>query len=159
MKTFKLLPLLIACAMLTLAANTAYCQSLTHTIVFNVNTGTIANPDLSGACNFGQAAGVSNEDYTIEVNVGDIIVWKGVSTNAPGTDEVRITTITYETGANLMGESTLRDSNQTPGIVIGRVNAGNPGDVQKYSITFKVFNSGVRRNGTFTIDPKIQIQN
>ena len=142
-----------------LTASNVQAQKSTHTVTLRVNTSTIQVDSEDSVCNFGQKEGISNADFTIQVSDGDFIIWDAVSINAPDTDEVRITSIIHESGKNLLGQNTLRDSNQMPGIVMGRVQSGKSGEIQKYSITFKVFNNGTRRRGTFKIDPKIQVNN
>lgn len=130
-----------------------------HEITLYVNTGIIDNTNINEVCNFGQAPEIPNREYTITVKPGDIVIWKGVSINAEGVDEVLIKSINHEGGARVFGRNTLTDSNQNPGIVIGTVEDGRDGDEEKYKLSFKVLNDGVRRNGTFHIDPKIQVKN
>lgn len=136
-----------------------YSQSTTHAITLQVNTSLVDETNTDTVCNFGQEEGISNKEFTIEVSTGDFIIWDAVSSNAPDTDQVMITSIIHESGRNLLGQSTIKDSNQMPGIVFGRIQTGEPGEIQKYSIKFKVFNNGTRRRGTFEIDPKIQVNN
>lgn len=130
----------------------------THTITLFVNTAEVNSQNTGEQCNFGQAEGVTNEDFTIQVKKGDIIVWKGVSINAPDTDIVSISAINHEGGVNIFNKNVLLGNGQSPEVVIGTVVQGAPGDVQKYKLSFKVFNNGEQRNGTFLIDPKIQIR-
>jgi hypothetical protein len=152
---------LVLISILTFALNQqSYAQGETHTITLNVNTAQVAAQNLSATSNFGQAAGIANEDFTLEVNVGDIIVWNGSPTAAVQTDAVKITSIDLdiESGINFFGSEKLTPNNQSQGVVLGIITSGNPGEVQKYSITFEVMNEGVSR-GSFTIDPKIQVKN
>lgn len=138
-------------------SNTAIAQKI-HTITLSVNTAEVESSNTSATCTFSQAEGITNEDFTLDVKVGDIIVWKGVSTNAPETDIVNITAINHEGGVNVFDKNTLRGNNQEPEVVTGVVVQGAPGDVEKYKISFKVFNNGSKRGGTYHIDPKIQIR-
>ena len=137
-------------------ATSALAQE-THTITLFVNTAEVNSRNTDAQCNFGQGAGVSNEEFTIDARVGDIIVWKGVSTNAPDTDIVSISAINHEGGVNIFDQNTLRGNGQFPEVVIGTVVQGAPGDEEKYKLSFKVFNGDRQRNGTFHIDPKIRI--
>lgn len=134
-------------------------QSTTHKVTLHVNTSDFDETNHDTTCHFGQAEGILNKDHTIEVSVGDFIIWDAVSSNAPDTDEVWITSIIHESGINVLGQNSLKDAGHLPGVVIGRVSSGEPGQIQKYSIEFKVFNNGTRRRGTFLIDPKIQVNN
>lgn len=144
-------------ALLFLACSTFSIAQTTHTITLNVNTAEITNQNSGEQCNFGQAEGITNEDFTIEAQVGDIVVWKGLSTNAPETDVVHITAINHEGGVNIFDKNVLRGNGQDPEVVIGMIVQGAPGDVEKYKVSFKVYNNGEKRNGTFHIDPKIRI--
>ncbi|NNF20298.1 MAG: hypothetical protein HKN67_00010 [Saprospiraceae bacterium] len=138
--------------------NFSYGQGQTHVITLEVQTQQIAKPDLEPFCSFGQDQSISNEDFLIEVEPGDIIRWNAVSADAPGTDVVQITGINHASGANFFGAPGLNNNGQG-NFVMGFINSGNPGEIQKYDIRFKVFNNGVQRNGTFIIDPKIKIKN
>lgn len=159
MKTINQIILVIAFIAFT-SGNFAYAQGpTTHTILLNVNTSEVQDTNLATTINFGQPAGISNEEFTIQVNRGDVIVWQAVSSNAPTTDEVRVTTIQHESGSNFFGASTLSDNLQTPGVVLGSISTGAPGEIQKYTLHFRVWNSGNPRGGTFIVDPKIQINN
>lgn len=153
----KLLQTLMTTTLLLLAAGTPAIGQVTHTITLFVNTAEVTSQNTGAQCNFGQAPGIPNEEFTIQVKPGDIIVWKGVSANAPETDIVNITAINHEGGVNVFDKNVLRGNGQTPEVVIGHVVQGAPGDEEKYSLSFKVTNNGVKRNGTFRIDPKIQI--
>lgn len=130
----------------------------THIITLQVDTGAITVDNVNEVSNFGQGPGIPNEDFTIVVSPGDIVMWKGVSSTAPDTDEVLITSINHEGGARVFGRNTLRDNSQNPGVVLGVVSDGKEGDEEKYKVSFKVMNNGEKRNGTFHIDPKIQVR-
>lgn len=151
MKTNNRLFIVMAFFILSFSSN-SYAQE-THTITLYVNTSTIDDHNTDETCNFGQEAGIENRDYTIEVNVGDTIIWKGVSTSS---DEVlvNITAINHEGGKNVFDQNKLRGDGQVPESVIGTVVNGEPGDEDKYKISFKMSN----RNGTFHIDPVIKIK-
>lgn len=131
----------------------------THEIILQVDTQNIGPTNTDDVCTFGQDASISNAEFTINVRKGDVIIWKGVSSSAPDTDEVLITSINHEGGARVFGRNVLRDSRQNPGVVLGVISDGKDGDEEKYKVSFKVLNSGEKRGGTFHIDPKIRIKN
>lgn len=130
----------------------------THLITLTVDTAVITTSNINDVSSFGQEDGVSNQEYTITVKSGDIIVWQGVSSSSPN-DEVMISAINYQGGTNVFGQNTLKDTRQNPGVVVGTVEDRPDGAETKYMISFKVFNDGERRNGTFNIDPKIMVKN
>lgn len=130
----------------------------THIITLNVDTGEITSTNTEETSNFGQAEGVSNRDFTTMAKVGDIILWKGVSSSSPDNDAVMIESINYEGGTNVFGRNVLKDTRQNPGVVLGTVTEGKEGDEEKYVISFKVYNNGTQRGGTYHIDPKIIIK-
>lgn len=158
MKTTKNILILITIAFFTFS-NSLYAQ-LEHIITLNVDTGRIVKHDVNMYCNFGQENDVSNEDYTITVNIGDTIVWQGVSIDAPEIDIVNITSINHHGGTNIFGVNTLHGNEETPELVVGEVLKSTVGEnkkIYKYIIKFTVFNNGKKRNGTFQIDPKISV--
>lgn len=125
-----------------------------HTITLNVDTENITNSNIAETCNFGQDEEITNENYSIEVNIGDIVEWVGVSTSS-SEDVVEIISINYEGGARVFDRNILRDDN---GIVRGVVSSGRPGDYQKYNVKFRVYRNGNLLSGVFKIDPKIIIK-
>ena len=131
----------------------------TTVVTLYVNTAQIDNRNVNASCNFGQASGISNEEFTIEVNVGDTITWQGVSSNAPSTDVVNIVSINHEGGKNVFDQNVLKSSmedgrEKVSAVVRSRTDDGNK---YKYKISFTVINGGNRRNGMFHIDPKIEV--
>lgn len=122
----------------------------THTITLHVNTSDITKSNLSSTCNFGQSADISNEDFNLDVNIGDDVVWDIVATDDMPR-EVNIINIKYEKGRNLFRKDKITKKG---GVVKGLVVAGAKGQSEKYSIRFKV-----KGKGTFVIDPKITIKN
>ena len=153
----KNLPRLLLLLCFAISAISLSAQTV-HTITLFVNTAEINAQNMADQCNFGQPAGTSNEEYTIDARLGDIIVWKGISTNAPGTDMVGISAINHQGGVNVFGKNVLNGNSQEPEMVTATIVQGAPGDVNKYMISFKVFNNGTQRGGTFRIDPKIRVQ-
>jgi hypothetical protein len=135
-------------------------QAQNIVVTLYVNTSLIDNQNTATSCNFGQPEGVSNEEFTIDANVGDTVTWQGVSTNAPQTDRVHIKSINHEGGKNVFGQNVLIGDRGTPEKVVGKV-VNKTGDEKKdrfkYKISFTVQNNGQNRNGTFHIDPVIRV--
>lgn len=155
--TIRLLILIIV-----LLVTSACCQDKqTHTITLFVNTAEILDQNVNNFSNFGQKDGSSNEDYTVDANIGDTIIWRGVSTSSDE-DIVNITSINHEGGKNIFDKNVLQGNEEDPEEVIGVVKY-NSIDTRtnkkkyKYKIKFTVINNGEKRNGTFHIDPKIQV--
>ncbi|MEJ2585309.1 MAG: hypothetical protein P8Z38_09785 [Robiginitalea sp.] len=129
-----------------------------HVITLEVNTAEIQNPNVNDYCSFmGQDPEVSNEDYTIVAGVGDVVIWRGVSTSSPE-DVVEIRAINHQGdrgGRDIFGQNQLQGEN---GQVIGTIlNTTEEGADYKYQLQFWVYNNGTRRGGTFNIDPKIKV--
>lgn len=131
----------------------------TKVVTLYVNTAQIDSRNINASCNFGQGSGISNEEYTIVVNVGDTVTWRGVSSNAPNTDVVNIVSINHEGGNNVFDSNILKSSivgghEEVSAVVKSKADGGNK---YKYKISFTVFNGENKRNGTFHIDPKIEV--
>jgi hypothetical protein len=153
MKSTNQVRVLIAILLLTFAS-TSYAQT-EHVITLLVNTAEIKKPDIDVYCSFdGQDPNVAIIDYTTFVNNGDVIRWVGVSTSSED-DEVSITSINYHGGKNLLGINTLSGND---GEVVGTIRDGSANDEEKYTVSFKVWNNGKKRKGTFLIDPKIKVR-
>ena len=158
MKITKRILFLITIVLIS-CSNKFYGQEI-HIITLNVDTEKIEKDDVNKYCDFGQEEDISNEDYTITVNLGDIIIWQGVSSNADETDIVNINSINHHGGTNIFGVNVLNGNGEFPEQVVGKAlyktTVGNKKDY-KYIIKFKVYNDGIKRNGTFQIDPKIRV--
>jgi len=129
-----------------------------HEIILEVNTAEIQNPNINDFCRFqGQDPEVSNEDYTIEARVGDVVIWRGVSTSSPD-DIVEIRAINHQGdqgGRDIFGQNVLPGENgQVTGTIVNTTEAGTE---YKYLLQFWVYNNGTRRGGTFNIDPRIRV--
>jgi hypothetical protein len=129
-----------------------------HVITLEVNTAAIENPNVNDFCRFqGQAPEVSNEDYTLEARVGDVVIWRGISISSPD-DIVEIRAINHQGdqgGRDIFGQNQLQGEN---GQVTGRIlNTTEEGTEYKYLLQFWVYNNGTRRGGTFNIDPRIRV--
>ena len=132
-------------------------ESETHYITLNVDTSIVNSQNESSVSNFGQEEGVSNENFTISVQIGDTIIWRGQSSSSPN-DVVNIVSINYEGGTNVFNKNRLTGNGQVPEQVIGTAVIGNVGDSIKYKISFTVLNNGTKRQGTYHIDPIIKIK-
>tara|TARA_R110001583_G_scaffold1775_5_gene13621 strand:+ start:2482 stop:2958 length:477 start_codon:yes stop_codon:yes gene_type:complete len=157
MKTYKSIFILVIFVILLFSTNCFSQESETYYITLNVNTSVINSQNESAVSNFGQEEGISNEDYTISVNVGDTIIWQGLSSSSPN-DVVNISSINYEGGKNIFNRNRLSGNGQVPEQVVGTVVIGNVGEFIKYKLSFTVLNDGRRRGGTYHIDPKILIK-
>ncbi len=123
-----------------------------------VDTARIDKQDVNASCNFGQDPSIANEEFTIDVNLGDTVTWEGVSSNAPSTDVVNIVSINHEGGKNVFDKNILKSNGQQPETVTDIVKSRTDGgEKYKYKISFTVTNNGAKRNGMFHIDPKIQV--
>ncbi len=153
MKTTKRLLILPLFLLLFLSEN-SLSQEL-HTITLYVNTSALThNRDVNQYANFGQEAGISNEDYTVLVNLNDDIEWVGVSSSAPDTDLVYITKIKHDKKDKLLNSDDIDGEK----VVKGKVNKGKPGEEEKYSIHFKIVSQTNPQNKTFKIDPVLKIK-
>ncbi len=123
-----------------------------RTITLHVDTGSINQQNIDSTANFGQK-GLSNKDFKTFVELGDKIIWGGVSSSSPKEDIVKIIKIKYKKGSKILNELELIGETS----VVGKVKNGIKGDEEEYLIQFTVFNNGIRRNGIFKIDPKLEI--
>ena len=126
-------------------------------ITLQVNTGEINNRNVNEQSTFGQPAGISNEEFTVEAEVGDTIIWEGIST-VEG-DAVLIESINHEGdkgGRDVFGKNQLDGED---GIVRGTIlNTTEAEADYKYKITFRVVREGRNRRGVYHIDPKLRVQ-
>ncbi len=140
-------------SLLLLVSGTGFGQA-THLITLNVDTNTISNPNPAASCYFtvGEGTNVldnsSVEAFTIYADVGDIIIWQGVSTVSE--DPVNIKMIKYSNGPRIFSEEETTGDNTVEAIVVR--DTRNQSDY-KYQIYFDVIRSGAR----FKIDPKIKV--
>jgi len=132
-----------------------------HVITLYVNTAKIHKDSTDKYSNFQQSKGILNKDYTTIVKKGDIVIWKGVSSNDP-LDVVNITQINYHGGVNLFGRNVLKGNDDDPAAVVGIIKRGPSEEgedkyiEEKYVLKFTVMNNGVRRPGLFKIDPVLK---
>jgi hypothetical protein len=150
-RTFTIKSIIVA---LIIVSSTIVSAQTTHTVILTCDTSDITKENVNEVCNFGQDRGVSNEDYTISVNLGDVILWRGIAINERLSSSLKIKEVTYQAGKNVFGEDTLKDRG---GLVSGEIIQGRAGDEEKYNIQFIVYVGGHQVNGPFVIDPKIKI--
>jgi len=150
MKTTNRFLILIAIVLFLFA--TSSCESCCkktnkHTITLYVNTDDIISGTISENSNFEQKKEISNEDFTLHVNVGDQITWEGLAM-PPSEGVVKITKIEYASGTKFFNNDVLVGREK---VVVAKVNKGSKGDVLKYILTFEV------NDKEYEIDPKLQI--
>ena len=127
-------------------------------VTLYVDTARLDKQNVNASCNFGQNPNISNEEFTIVVNVGDTVTWQGVSSNAPSTDVVNIVSINHEGGKNVFDENILKSSGGAQERVTATVRSKTDGgEKYKYKLSFTVLNNGAKRNGMYHIDPKIEV--
>ena len=128
-------------------------------ITLYVDTARIDRRDVNASCNFGQGQGISNEEFTTALNLGDTVTWQGVSANAPETDIVNIVSINHEGGKNVFDKNILKStmSGGSEKVTAIAKQTTDGGEKYKYKISFTVLNNGTRRNGIFHIDPKLEV--
>lgn len=127
-----------------------------HNIILFVDTANITKENIEECCTFHQ--GTSKErpsDHSTSVDAGETITWLGLSTSNAN-DVVNITKIEYKGGADLFGRAKLNGDRGYPENVIGTIINAPKGE-ETYTITFTVYqgNNGGKRNGKFTLDPKL----
>lgn len=122
-------------------------------ITLYVHTQTIDDKNVDASSNFDQPKDISNENYTVDVNVGDTVVWDGTSLDSE-LDEVVITQIIYTGDYNIFGKQNMKGEGN--GEVTATVENTTKGEMEIYTICFDVYNSGKIR-GSYSIDPKLQV--
>jgi hypothetical protein len=149
----KTIPTLFFSTLLMLfSVNQAISQEK-YEIILSVDTDKFSIQNMDDTCSFGQGDEICNECYTVEVEKGDTVIWKGKSSSSEE-DTVEITSIKYSNGTDLFNNKELRASN---GEVTGTIAKGNAGQYLKYDIYFKLYRSG-NYIGEFSIDPKLRMR-
>ena len=107
-------------------------------------------------CSFGQdKSQTTNENFSITVNVGDKVIWRGETTPA-SSNVIDITQVKKENvpgSSNVFGGNGMLQGSGNPEAVTGTVQAGTGGEDETYTIFFKVNGTGPN----FPIDPKIRV--
>lgn len=137
----------------------------TYYVTIHVETNQITNQNKLEVCYFtsedpnGQITTSTGniEDFNINVNPGDIIIWRGVSSTHPETDTVDVRSINHHGNANVFDRNILNGNGQTPEVVVGVVEPDTNGLVEKYAIKITVYTNGSKR-GNYRIDPKISVK-
>jgi len=124
-------------------------------INLEVDTENIDENNIDETATFGQASEIKNKDFTLDVKIGDVIIWKGSATPGSG-GLVRIKLFKHDEGVKLLGAGRISEQNGT-GVVVGKVQEGTPGDIEKYSIKFEVRKRGSQTWTEYTIDPKLKL--
>ncbi|MEN8125723.1 MAG: hypothetical protein ABFR32_11405 [Bacteroidota bacterium] len=140
-------------------------------ITLEVNTAEINQGNIEECCHFeGQIKGSPNKEFTTQAEVGDMIIWNGVSTTSEN-DLVNITFINWEDGKEIFGKRQLKGNDDEPELVVGKVlhntlendvdqNENEIHNNFKYKISFTVKKYGeenIDGFDTYKIDPKIQV--
>ena len=154
MKTTNQLLCLMVLALFSISTKSISQETIYLTLT--VDTSQITHQDSYQYCSFeGQEAGTDTRVYTINANIGDTIIWHGVSSSSPNSDVVNITSINYQGGTNVFGRNVLQGEG---GTVTGSVQYDTAGrEDYKYVISFKVENASNSRPGTYHVDPKIKV--
>ncbi|NNE03613.1 MAG: hypothetical protein HKN52_10650 [Eudoraea sp.] len=187
MKTTKLLLILMAVMSLmackqkqngTMQENLPDSSDPTvHIVTLYVKTNEISvdtaeinlKPGLDDYAYFEKDQDTPNIDHTIHVKKGDIIIWRGIPENDTE-DIVNISSINFRGGkglTNIFKQNRLPGNGEVPEMVVATVIEG-PDSTEgsednkkpltyKYMLDFKVMDDGMPRNGTYHIDPKIQV--
>ena len=119
---------------------------------------TIPDSDnFNGICSFGQREG-SNEKYTIDAAVGDIVIWDGELSN-PKEGKIKIDNIIYESGVDIFKNKNIHDrqDGKDDGQIVAIIKQGKVGDELKYKLRFTAYDSQSKPVVTDTIDPKIRL--
>ena len=156
MKTTNLILILIVVVSLM------SCKNQMHVVTLYVDTANIIKNSIDEYANFNQPKGISNEDFTIHVRKGDLVIWNALSISDEPV-EVNITAIIDEPGprdddpdkkyVNFFDGKTLSPDKIKTRTVIGTLKNGKPGDIQKYKLHFTVKD----KVDTFIIDPKMEM--
>lgn len=144
--------LLVCCVLSSVDLN---AQDNTPIITLVVDTEKVNQNNIEETCSFGQPADVSVKDFTLEVNKGDVILWRGTA-DQDSSGLVRITEFRHESGTVMLGKRRITDQNGT-GVVVGKVMEGDPGDVEVYYLKFEVKRGGGQDWEEFIIDPKLKL--
>lgn len=137
---------------LSLFIQNLYAQD--HPIInLEVDTENINENNIDETATFGQPSETKNKDFTLEVKIGDVIIWQGTSTSGSG-GVVRLKLFKHEEGIKLLGTGRISDQN---GVIVGKVQAGTPGDVEKYTLKFEVKKRGSQTWTEYSIDPKLKL--
>jgi hypothetical protein len=146
-------PFLLTLIFVVLLCSGIYGQ-VSHYVTLNVNTDELRNNQNAAAVSYftvDEATEVINNDspvnFTILVDVGDNVVWNGVSTSSSN-EAVEIKKIKYKRGPRIFSNDDMDGEVSVSAIIIR--GTGDEGYV--YTIQFRVGDS----NRVYTIDPIIK---
>lgn len=146
--------ILSLCLSIFLISTSSFSQG-NPMITLEVDTENINADNIDETATFGQPSETKNKDFTLEVSMGDVIIWQGAATQSSG-GLVRIKLFRHDDGVKLLGTGRISDQNNT-GVIVGRVQDGVPGDIEKYSLKFEVRKRGSQEWTEYTIDPKLKL--
>ena len=124
-------------------------------ITLEVDTENINKDNIEETATFGQPAETRNKDFSVDVKRGDVIIWQGKATPSSG-GLVSIKLFKHEDGIELLGTNRIKDQNDA-GVIVGKVQEGAPGDIEKYTLRFQVKKRGSQNWDTYEIDPKLMV--
>jgi len=164
MKTIKYQ--ILTLSLILFALKIGYTQE-TVTLTLIVNTSNFNADNLNASCTFeaqwsnsGQVIRSNGnlEDFTIEVNVGDIIVWEGISSTSEN-DVIDIKRIAQANNTRIFNnernDGQMRGNSNKETVVDKVLFNTNGRPDYKYDVFFKINRSGP----THKIDPKIRVGN
>jgi len=124
-------------------------------IVLTVDVDNINKNNIDETCSFGQPKEVSNEEFTTDVQIGDQVKWKIVRKEG-SKGSAKLQKFKHDKGKKFFNKDSIP---QSSGNIKGVINegAGEPGEVEKYSLEFKVKKKGENRWETYSIDPKLKL--
>ena len=127
----------------------------TKFVTLTVDINNVTQDNLQTTCTFGQPEDVSLKDFNLDVEMGDVIIWRGrPAENSTGL--VRITEFKHDDGVLILGKRRITEQNGT-GVVVGKVQEGDVGDEETYFLKFEVKRGGGQEWEKFIIDPKLKI--
>lgn len=130
-------------------------QEVNKMVILEVDTDNINAGNINEMATFGQPSEISNENFNLDVQLGDVIIWQGRTMPGAG-GLVRITLLKHEEGVKLLGAGRISEQDGT-GVIVGRVQAGQAGDQEKYTLKFEVRQRGSQEWVEYQIDPKLSI--
>ena len=153
MKLLLKITLSVFC-MILISAN-SYAQDQKLEIILTVDVDDIAPGNLDRTCNFGQSKDISNEDFTTVVEIGDEVKWKiRVADSSKGA--AKLIKYKHETGPKFFKKDSISArNNRIKGTI--EEGAGVDGEIEKYTLEFKIKKSGTNEWINYAIDPKLKL--
>lgn len=149
---FKIAILLFS---LPLLNSYSFAQGEKIDIMLTVNVDEINSSNMNQTCSFGQPESISNEDFTTVVQLGDEIKWK-IQVLDSSKGAAKLVKYKHETGPNFFKKDSIEaKNNRIKGEI--KADAGNDGDMDKYTLEFRVKKQGTNEWTTYAIDPKLKL--